>query len=50
MKDQNSRFYPCNELVGGDWCGGIAALVNQRFTCGRCGKQWDENGNPVIKQ
>lgn len=46
---KGSRFYPCPHSYGGEWCGGTAALVNNKFVCQKCRFAWDQDGQPIVK-
>ena len=45
-KVKDSRFYPCPHTYDGEFCGGIAALVDDEYRCHRCHFVWDINGQP----
>jgi len=44
-----SLTYPCPHKHTGDWCGGIAALMNNVYECQRCYSTWNLNGEPTSK-
>lgn len=42
-----SLVYPCPNAYQGEFCGGIAALVNGQYVCMKCAWTWNIHGQPT---
>lgn len=45
-----SLAYPCPHAYAGEWCGGIAALINNVYECSVCSATWHLDGTPKTEK